>query len=349
MVVRRIDEINKKQQKRFVISIFTLLITLVAAIIIALSIGHYGFFDVNRFFNVVLYAFTGNNKYYSTDVNVIQYIRLPRTIGALLVGGALSVSGLVYQNIFNNKLVSPDVLGVNSGCCVGAGIAILMGINNNFISIFAFIFGILSVVAALFLPKIFRNKSTITLVLSGIIVGAFMNSIIGLIKYIADKEDKLSTITFWMMGSLSGTTIDELLPVFIISLVCFAVLFIMNFRIDAISLGREESSSIGVKYKANMLIVIICSTLLTAASVSLCGQVGWVGLVIPHITRAVVGNRSKETIPISFLIGAIFMIIVDCISRTVSVDEIPLSIITGILGAVIYTVVLVKKGRTINE
>ena len=344
-----IEKINKEQKKRFLILFLILFIVLIIVIITALSIGHYGFLGIKRLFNVVLYAFTGNSNYYSTDVNVIQYIRLPRTLGALLIGGALSVSGLVYQNIFNNKLVSPDVLGVNSGCCVGAGIAILIGIDNSFISIFSFIVGILSVIVALSLPKVFRNRSTITLVLSGIIVDAFMNSIIGFIKYIADKEDKLSTITFWMMGSLSGTTIDELAPVFIISLVCFIVLFIMNFRIDAISLGREESSSIGVKYKSNMFIVIICSTLLTAASVSLCGKVGWVGLVIPHITRALVGNKSKETIPISLLIGAIFMIIVDCISRTVSVDELPLSIITGILGAIIYTIVLVKRGRNINE
>lgn len=344
-----IREINKRQKKRFVLSICFLSIALLFAVFFSLSVGHYGFFDIKRFFQVLCYLFSGDAEYFSTDVNVIQYIRLPRTLGALLIGGALSVSGLVYQNVFNNKLVSPDILGVNSGCCVGAGIAILIGINNNFISVFAFLFGILSVFAALILPKLFRNKSTIMLVLSGIIVGAFMNSVIGIIKYVADKEDKLSAITFWMMGSLSGTTIDELLPIFIICLLSCLVLFVMSFRIDAISLGREEASSIGIKYKTNMTIVIMFSTLLTAASVSLCGSVGWVGLVIPHITRAIVGNRSRETITISFFMGAIFMVIVDCLSRTISVDEIPLSIITGILGAIIYTIVLLKKGRVIND
>ena len=344
-----IEQINKKQSKRFKITILCSIIGLLVAFYLAISIGHYGVFTPARVFKTFAYFFSHSDKYYSTDVNVIGLIRIPRTIGAFLIGGALSVAGLIYQNTFNNRLVSPDILGVSAGCCVGAGVAILLGLANALISIFAFCFGILAVFIALLLPKIFRNKSSITLVLSGIIVGSFMNSIIGIIKYTADKVDKLSSIVFWMMGSLAGTTYEELIPILIIVVVCFVVLLIMNFRIDAISLGREEAMSIGVNYKVNRLIVILCSTLLTASSVAICGNVGWVGLVIPHISRAIVGSRSKENLVTSFFLGGVFMIVVDTLSRTLAVNEVPLSIITGLLGAVVYACVLIKKGRMINE
>lgn len=344
-----IEDINRKHKKRFLISLLCVASASIIVFLISMMVGQYGFIGPTKLFELIANEFGADFDISNSYNKIIGLIRLPRTIAAFLVGGALSISGLVYQNTFNNKLVSPDILGVSAGSCVGAGIAILLGMNWTMVGIFAFVFGFLSVMIALLLPKFFRNKSNITLVLSGIIVGAFMNSIIGLIKYLADRDEKLAAITFWIMGSVTGTTMREILYVLPLIAVPVIILFIMSHRIDVVSLGMEEAQSLGVDYKKNRLTIVICSTILTAASVSISGNVGWVGLVIPHITRSLTGNRSKEALPISFLFGGCFMMIVDMLSRTLSKDDVPLSIITGIFGAVIYSIVLIKKGQTLND
>ena len=344
-----IEEINRKAKQRFRIVLFSVCSLSIVVFVVSLIVGQYGCINPSYLFKIVLNSFGANYELPASYSNIIQLIRLPRTLAAFLVGGALSVSGLVYQNTFNNKLVSPDILGVSAGACVGAGIAILSDLNGTMISLFAFVIGFLSVLIALLLPKLFRNQSTVTLVLSGIIVGALMNSIISMIKFLADRNDKLAEITFWIMGAVTGTTTKEVgcvLPLIIIPTI---ILFLVSPRIDIISLGSEEAQSLGINYKMDRLLVVVCSTFLTAASVSVCGNVGWIGLVIPHISRALVGNRTTESLPISFFCGGSFLMIVDMISRTVSKDDLPLSIITGILGAIIYSVVLIKKGRSLND
>ena len=344
-----IEDINKRQKKKFRVALLSVVIVSIVVFLLALMVGQYGFISPIDLAKIIVNLFGADFELPASYENIIQFIRLPRTLAAFLVGGALSISGLVYQNTFNNKLISPDILGVSAGACVGAGIAILMSMNSGMISFFAFVFGAIAVIITLVLPKFFRNKSTITLVLAGIIVGAFMNSIIGLLKFLADEDDKLAEITFWMMGSVTGIQMKEVLYVTPLILIPMIILIVMSHRIDVVSLGKEEAQSLGVNYKRNRLIIIACSTVLTAASVSISGNVGWVGLVIPHIARAITSNRSGESLPISFFFGGAFMMAVDIMSRTFSKDDIPLSIITGILGAVIYSVVLVKKGRTINE
>lgn len=344
-----IEDINKRQKKKFRVALLSVVIVSIVVFLLALMVGQYGFISPIDLAKIIVNLFGADFELPASYENIIQFIRLPRTLAAFLVGGALSISGLVYQNTFNNKLISPDILGVSAGACVGAGIAILMSMNSGMISAFAFVFGAIAVIITLVLPKFFRNKSTITLVLAGIIVGAFMNSIIGLLKFLADEDDKLAEITFWMMGSVTGIQMKEVLYVTPLILIPMIILIVMSHRIDVVSLGKEEAQSLGVNYKRNRLIIIACSTVLTAASVSISGNVGWVGLVIPHIARAITSNRSGESLPISFFFGGAFMMAVDIMSRTFSKDDIPLSIITGILGAVIYSVVLVKKGRTINE
>ncbi len=344
-----IEDINKRQRKKFVISLTAVSTASVTVFVLSLMTGQYGFMDPLDLVKMLCNAFGADHMVPASYANIIRFIRLPRALASFLVGGALSVSGLVYQNTFNNKLISPDILGVSAGACVGAGIAILLNLNSVMVSVLAFAFGFFAVLAALTLPKLFRNKSTLTLVLSGIIVGAFMNSVIGLLKFLADEKEKLAEITFWMMGSVTGVTVKEVLCITPLITVPVIVLLLMSHRIDVVTLGREEARSLGINYNRNRLIIIICSTVLTAASVSISGNVGWIGLVIPHIARAIAGNRSGESLPVSFFFGGAFMMLVDILSRTLSKNDIPLSIITGILGAVIYSVVLVKKGRTINE
>ena len=325
--------------------IFALAILVFIAFIAALTVGRYGVIPPSE----ILSALINSANISKAHRNILLMIRLPRTLAAFLVGSSLAVSGQVYQSTFSNKLVSPDILGVSSGCCAGAGMAMLCEMGTFGVSACAFLGGTIAVSAALFLPKLFRNRSSLSLVLSGIIVGAFMNSLISLMKYIADKNDKLSDLTYWMMGSLSGAKMNDVLVAAPIMSICMAVLLLNSWSIDIISLGREEALSLGTDYTSCRLVIIACSTLLTASSVSISGNIGWVGLVIPHISRALVGSRAKHCIPASILCGGGFMIFADMLIRIISVDEIPASVITGLSGALIYTVILVKKGRELDD
>ena len=313
--------------------------------IAALVIGRYGVIPPSE----IIFAFINPSYIPKAHRNILLMIRLPRALAAFLVGSSLAVSGQVYQSTFGNKLVSPDILGVSSGCCAGAGIAMLSELGTFGVSVCAFLGGTLAVSAALTLPKLFRNRSSLSLVLSGIIVGAFMNSLISLMKYIADKSDKLSDLTYWMMGSLSGAKMNDVLAAATVMAACMAVLILNSWSIDIISLGREEALSLGTDYTSCRLVIIACSTLLTASSVSISGNIGWVGLVIPHISRAIVGSRAKYCIPASILCGGWFMIFADMLIRVISVDEIPASVITGLAGALIYTIILVKKDRDLDD
>lgn len=335
----------RKNIRRFRKIMLVLGICSVFVFVISIAIGRAGITNPLK----LIQAISGSTEDYKQMLRILQNIRIPRTLASFMVGACLSVSGLVYQTTFNNKLVSPDILGVSSGCCVGAGIAILLGMPAGMIRIMAFMLGFIAVALAVFLPNLFRNHSALTLVLSGIIVGSFMDSVLAIIKYIADHQEKLADIVFWIMGSLAGIQMDEVAISAAINIVPFAILLMMGWKINVVSLGTEEAQSLGLNYKRDRVIIIACSTLLTANCVSISGNVGWVGLVIPHIARAFVGDDSRLAMPAAALSGGLFLMCVDIFSRIVSVNEIPISIITGFIGAVIYTVVLAKRGRYLND
>lgn len=335
----------KKQKRRFRCVLILLLLSSVAFFVVSISIGRAGITNPI----IVIGSLLDRTNDYAQMLRILQNIRIPRAMASFMVGACLSVSGLVYQTTFNNKLVSPDILGVSSGCCVGAGLAILFGLSAGMIRLWAFAFGFVSVMIAIMLPKLFRNYSALTLVLSGIIVGSFMDSILALVKYIADRSEKLADIVFWIMGSLVGIQIDEVLVSFVICLIPFIILIVIGWRINVISLGAEEAQSLGLNYRRTRLIIIACATLLTANCVSICGSIGWIGLVIPHIARAFVGDDARVSMPVAAVGGGLFLMIVDTLSRIISVNEVPLSIITGFVGAIIYTIVLAKRGRYISE
>lgn len=334
-----------RQKRKFAFVLLLLCLLTGIFFVISISVGRAGIRNPIS----VLLSFWQNTEGSAQMVRILQSIRIPRACASFLVGACLAVSGLVYQTTFNNKLVSPDILGVGSGCCVGAGIAILFGMSAVMIRTLAFVFGFLAVLIAIMLPRLFRNHSALTLILSGIIVGSLMDSILALIKYMADKQEKLADIIFWIMGSLVGIQMEEVAYSFFISIIPFVVLLIMSWRVNVISLGMEEAQSLGINYKLNRIVIIACATLMTANCVSISGNVGWIGLVIPHIARAFVGDDVRMSLPVSAISGGLFLMIVDTLSRLVSVNEVPLSIITGFVGAIIYTIVLAKRGRFINE
>ena len=341
--------LNRNDKKKFFSIMAILGILLMLSSLGSIMAGQYEMGIVDTLKAILNIFF---DRQYDVNPNaekVIMLIRFPRTITAFIVGSCLAVSGSVFQSTFNNKLVSPDVLGVSAGACVGAAISILYGVSSYFVGVFAFFSGLIAVSITLALPKLFKSNKTVTLVLAGIIVSSLMNSLIGILKFLADKDDKLGEITFWIMGSLAGITFKEIatvLPIFSISVIG---VFLLRWKINIISLGEYEAKNLGENFLLLRFLIIILATSLTAVSVSLSGNVGWIGLVVPHISRGLVGGDNRYAIPVSFLFGGTFMIIVDVISRNFSVDEIPLSIITGLIGTIIYTVVLIRKGRELND
>ena len=323
-----------------ILSVFLLLIVFV----LGLLIGKYKI-SILSFLNIL----TGQENVNITDKTVIINIRLPRTIVAGLVGIGLAISGLIYQEVFQNKLVSPDFLGVSSGAGVGACLAIIIGITGIGICFFSFGFGVLAMILTLLLSKSFRNNSPTILLLSGIIVSGLMDALISFIKFLADSDNQLGEITYWLLGSFSKVTIKEVYLIFPIVCVCIIILFLIRWRINIVSLGKDAAENKGINYNIYMLLIIIVITILTSVSVSFCGIVGWIGLVVPQIVRLLVGRNTVKSIPLTILVGAIFMIICDIVSRTFTFSEIPLSAVTGFLGTPIFIVLLFIKRGNIYE
>ena len=277
--------------------------------------------------------------------NVVMEIRLPRVLGAIAVGIALAVSGAAYQGVFRNDLVSPDLLGVSHGASVGACIGILVHLTLYGTAVLAFLGGILSVCLTLTLPKLIQNQSRIVLVLCGIIVSGFMGAIIGLLKYIADPDTELQDIVYWQLGSLAKVTWDNLFYVLPIIIVGTIAVLALRWRLNILSLPDQEAQSLGVNVNRERLVIIGISTLLTAAAVCLSGTIGWVGLVIPHLSRMLVGNDHKKLIPVTILVSASFLMLADLFARSLTTTEIPLGILCGFIGTPFFAWVLYRQRR----
>lgn len=278
---------------------------------------------------------------------IVWKVRLPRIMAALLIGAALSVAGAVYQGLFKNPMVSPDILGASSGAGLGAAIAILLSLPYAFIQLNAFVFGILAVGIAYFIcQRVSRGKDAVLmLVLGGMIVSTLFSSLITLTKYIADPESKLPEITYWLMGGLSTVSLQDI-AVLIVPLVVGALpLAAMRWRLNAMAFGDEEASAMGMNVKRLRFIFILCATLLTAASVSVAGMIGWIGLIIPHMARFIVGPNNKVLLPMASLVGASFLLLVDNAARLLFTVEIPLGILTSIIGAPFFFYLLIKRKR----
>lgn len=325
-----------------------LVVLLVIVFFIALCAGRYsiGVADVMRILASSVFDVT--QTWDDRAYGVIFTLRLPRTIGAIFVGAALSLAGAAYQGVFKNPLVSPDLLGVSSGACVGAAIAILLGMNSLGVQALAFAVGIGAVTLTMLIPRLFRSSSMMMLVLSGVIVRGMMDSVVGVIKYIADPETQLADITYWTLGSLVKVLSSDLFAIApVIAAGCLMVL-LLSWRINILSLGEQEARALGVHVGFVRGVVIICSTLLTASAVCVCGTIGWVGLVIPHLSRITVGQDNTKSIPVSLLMGAIFMVAIDTLARVLTSLELPLSILTGIIGAPFYFMVLAGQRMSLS-
>lgn len=336
---------NEKVLKRRTIISFIISIAVFAIIFaLALMLGRYKI-GIGDFFKAV---FTDDSSL-NTQRSIIANLRFPRTIMAAFVGIGLSLSGLLYQETFRNKLVSPDLLGVSTGASVGAALAIVLGFSSALISVFAFVIGLLTVFATVLISKLFRNGSSTILLLSGIIVGGFMSAILSMIKYFSSDITTLASITYWLMGSFESADMNRNYILMGVVVVCVIILLLISHPINLVNQGKAEAQTKGINYNFYRGLIIVLSTVLTAISVCFCGTISWIGLVIPHIVRLLAGRDAKRTIPLCITFGGTFTILVDILSRTFTDSEIPLSAVTGLIGTLIFVVILIVKRRKLNE
>ena len=329
---------DRKARRTLVLS----LVLLVALCLIGMSAGRYTI-PVEECLKIIASRFADVEQTWTQQMETVLIdIRLPRLIVAVLVGAALATSGASYQGLFRNPLVSPDILGVSSGACVGAAIAILLHANGA-IELSAFVFATVTVLLTTLIPRLLKNRSTLMLVLSGVLIGGLMTSLMSFLKYVADADSELAEIVYWTMGSIAGTRWKDLPVVAAIIVASMAVLQMLRWRIDVLSLGDAEAQSLGVNVRRTRAADILCSTLLTSSAVCVSGTVGWIGLVMPHIARRLVGIDNVGALPVAALSSATFLLVIDTIARTVTGAELPLGILTGFIGAPFFAMVLVRE------
>ena len=276
------------------------------------------------------------------QVSMVMDVRLPRILGAVAVGTALAVSGGVFQALFGNPLADPYTLGVSNGAGFGAALAIVLSASSAAVQLSALGFGILSV-GMTFLLAGKNRRAPVSLILSGMLVSAFFSSLVSLLKFTADPYEKLPQIIYWLMGSLTGVRYRKLaviLPGFAAALV---ILFLYRWRINILSMGNREAQSMGVNVQRDRTVVILAATLLTALAVSISGIIGWVGIVIPHLSRMIVGPDLRKLMPASASLGICYLLIIDDLCRTLTSLEIPIGVITGMIGIPIFVVFIARQ------
>ncbi|QPT39489.1 Probable ABC transporter permease protein HI_1471 [Oligella ureolytica] len=277
---------------------------------------------------------------------VLWNLRLPRLLAGILVGASLAVAGASYQAMFKNPLVSPDILGVSAGAGLGAVFAIFLSLPLAAVQLFAFVGGLMAVALVYLISLTSRQfDSTLVLVLAGVAIGSLLGAGISLIKILADPYSQLATITFWLLGGLNAVSKSELLWALPFMLLGLLPLILLRWRINLLSLSDMEAQALGVNTGFLRFLLIICATLMTAAAVSFTGIIGWIGLVIPHVARLLVGPEFSRLLPSSLLIGAVFLVLTDNVARNAASIELPLGVLTSLIGAPFFLYLLLK-GRS---
>ena len=278
---------------------------------------------------------------------IVYNIRLPRILLACLVGCSLSTAGAAYQGVFQNPMASPDILGASSGAAFGAALAILLGASNQGVTLSAFLFSMITICAVFLIAQRAPGMRVVNLILAGIMVSSLFSAGTSYIKLVADPSNQLPAITYWMMGSLSGAKLKDVGLAVLPMALGLIPLFFLRWQLNLLTLGEEEARSLGVNTNRIRVVVIVCATLVTAASISVSGMIGWVGLVIPHLCRKLVGSNYKHLLPASMLAGAAFLLIVDNVARNLLAVEIPIGILTAFIGAPFFIYLLVRKEKTL--
>ncbi len=326
----------------------TLILVALGALVLAstlasLMLGRYPITPIEAVGMLANLALPIDSFWTSQQETLFFQVRLPRIALALMVGCSLATAGAAYQGTFQNPLVSPDILGASQGAAFGAAVAILLGLGSLGISLFAFACSIAAVLLVLAVGTRAKGNHLLIVVLAGVMVSSLFQAGVSFTKLIADPTDQLAAITYWLMGSLTGAKWSDMafaLPPIAIGL---AALFALRWRINVLTMGDDEASTMGVNARRVRLIVILAATLVTAASVSISGMIGWVGLVIPHFARMIVGCDYRKLLPASMLMGASFLLIVDDVARLVASSEIPIGILTAFVGAPFFLYLITRR------
>jgi iron complex transport system permease protein len=323
------------------------LAVLVAGLLLAFMLGRYPI-SLGEIIDVVAAKLTGGEPHVSAAVEtVILHVRGPRVLAAALVGGALAVAGTAFQGLFRNPLVSPDILGASSGAALGAVVGIYFSLGVLGIECLAFAGGLVAVAAVYLIGTLVPARDPILLlVLAGVVIGALLGAGVGLVKYLADPYNQLPAMTFWLLGSLASTNGTDLISLFIPVAIGSVVLFALRWRMNVMSLPEEEARALGVPTGPLRIAIIAAATLVTSASVAAAGIIGWVGLIVPHLARALVGPDFARLVPAAAILGGGYLLFIDTIARTAASIEIPLGILTAFIGTPFFIWLLADVQRT---
>lgn len=335
------------KKPNFSLRFIVLIVIFVLAAFVSLWLGKYNelsFLDVPKIIlnaiGLTDFSQTWGDGAYSSVINV----RLPRVLAAMLIGAALSVAGASYQGMFRNPMVSPDILGATNGAGFGAALAILLGLGWFGITIQAFVFGLAAVLIAYSISRFSKVNPILSMVLAGMVISSLFGSAISFIKLIADTEEQLPEITYWLMGSLASIKLKNVayacIPVFI----GLIPLIILRWRMNLLTTSEDEARAMGINTNALRGVVIACATLMTTACVAISGVIGWVGLVIPHFCRMIYGSDFRKIIPAAIFMGAAFLLVADDFARMITTSEIPIGILTSFVGAPVFVYLIITGG-----
>jgi iron complex transport system permease protein len=322
------------------------LLVLFAGLVVAFMVGRYPV-PLDALLRTLFAEAAGRQPHVApTVVSVVLDVRGPRVLAALLVGAALAVAGGAFQGLFRNPLVSPDILGASSGAALGAVLGIFFSLGVLAVQALAFAGGLVAVAAVYAIGSAVRARDPIlVLVLIGVVVGALLGAGVGLVKYLADPYNQLPAMTFWLLGSLAATNASDLLPLFVPVAAGTLVLLALRFRLNVMSLPEDEARALGLATGPLRIAIVAAATLTTSASVAAAGIIGWVGLVVPHLARALVGPDFARLLPTAAILGGGYLLLIDTLARTAAEVEIPLGILTAALGTPVFIWLLARMPR----
>ncbi len=334
------------QKGKYKTKFLILIIIFIVVFLVSLTLGQYSL-SMEDFFKVIWSKMPWTDIAATWDPlaeNILFQIRFPRVVAAVLIGASLSVSGLCYQGMFRNPIVSPDILGASTGAGFGASLAIVMSAGYLTVCTTSFAFGLGAVLMAYMVSRFSKGDETLALILGGMVIASLFSAGSSFVKLVADTNEQLPAITYWLMGSLTSIEPDNIRFIILPMIIGIVPLILLRWRLNLLTVQEESAKSVGINLKRLRFIVIICATLLTAVSVSVSGMIGWVGLVIPHFCRMIFGYDYRRLVPASLLFGGVFLLAVDNVSRLTFTQEIPLGILTSVIGAPIFLYLLIKKG-----
>ena len=341
-----VGAIHERDRKRFGFALICLLV-LALTVVLGLGLGRM-MIAPSDVIGILAGQISGDTSAFpKAHVLTVINIRLPRIVAAFLVGSALAISGAAYQGLFKNPMVSPDILGASAGASFGACLGILFSFTNHVVQLLAFAIGFVAVMITYTSARRIGKGSnqTLLLVLCGLIVGTLFQAFVSLVKYTADPDTKLPEITYWLMGSIAKVTWDDLKVFMLPYILGIVPLLLLRWRLNTLSFGDAEAESLGINVQLMRGLYILCATLLTSAVVAIAGVVGWVGLIVPHLVRFIFGPDNRFVIPLSLVLGGAFMILVDTVCRSLMASEIPLGILTSVIGAPFFFIILLRTQR----